>query len=113
MDYLLYQQFGGYFPQFSRGIIKNFLLLAQALLTSRITNLNIVKNRIGTLLGKADRQPATHYKRLIRFFRCPQAALLTECIQHFIFRLLNGLVSNFAASTLRCLSAYCHTHLLA
>lgn len=67
MDHSLYQQFSGYFPQFSRGIIKNFLLLTQALLASRSTNLNTVKDRIGTLLGKADRQPASHYKRLIRF----------------------------------------------
>ena len=92
MDYSLYQQFSAYFPNFSRGIIKNFLLLAQALLASRSTNLNTVKDRIGTLLGKADRQPASHYKRLIRFFRCPQAALLTECIQRFTFRLLSGRV---------------------
>lgn len=92
MNYSLYQQFRGDFPQFSRGIVKNFLLLAQALLTGRITNLNTVKDRIGTLLGKADRQPASHYKRLIRFFQCPQAAMLTECIQRFTFRLLNGRV---------------------
>jgi hypothetical protein len=92
MDHSLYQQFSTYFPHFSRGIVKNFLLLAQALLASRSTNLNTVKDRIGTLLGKPDRQPATHYKRLIRFFRCPQATLLTECIQRFTFRLLSGRV---------------------
>jgi hypothetical protein len=93
MDHSLYQQFSGYFPHFSRGVVKNFLLLAQALLASRSTNLNTVKDRIGPLLGKADRQPATHYKGLIRFFRCPQAALLTECIQRFTFCLLKGRVN--------------------
>ena len=92
MNQLLYQQFSSYFPQFSRGIVKNFFLLAQALLTSRSTNLNTVKDLIGTLLGKADRQPASHYKRLLRFFGCPQAAALTECIQRFTFRLLSGRV---------------------
>ncbi|WP_461129747.1 hypothetical protein [Spirosoma aerophilum] len=66
MDYSLYQPFSSYFPQFSRGIVKNFLLLAQALLASRSTNLNTVKDRIGTLLGKADRRPASHYKRPLR-----------------------------------------------
>jgi len=94
MDHSLYQQFSGYFPHFSRGVVKNFLLLAQALLASPSTNLNTVKDRIGPLLGKADRQPATHYKRLIRFFRCSQAALLTECIQRFTFCLLKGQVND-------------------
>ncbi|GAB3741994.1 hypothetical protein GCM10028816_51170 [Spirosoma lituiforme] len=68
MDHSLYQQFSSYFPQFSRGIVKKFLLLAQAILVSRSTNLNTVKDRVGILLGKADRQPSSHYKRLIRFF---------------------------------------------
>jgi hypothetical protein len=67
MDHSLYQQFSSCFPQFSRGIVKNFLLLVQALLASRSTDLNTAKDRICSLLGKADRQPATHYKRLIRF----------------------------------------------
>ena len=92
MNYSLYQQFSSYFPQFSRGIVKNFLLLAQAMLVSRSTNLNTVKDRVGILLGKADRQPSSHYKRLIRFFRCPQATQLTECILRFTFRLLSGRV---------------------
>jgi len=52
MDHSLYQQFSSYFPHLSRSMVKNFLLSAQALLVSRSTHLNTVKDRIGTLLGK-------------------------------------------------------------
>lgn len=67
-----FQQLTPPLAPFSRGIVKNLFLIAQALVTSRSSNMNTVKDRLGTLLGKANRQPASHYKRLIRFFNTSQ-----------------------------------------
>ena len=87
-----YQQLTPYLAPFSRGIVKNVFLIAQALLASRSTNLSTVKDRLGTLLGKADRQPASHYKRLTRFFNTRQPQLLTKAILRCTFTLLSGRV---------------------
>lgn len=88
----IFQPLTPHLAPFSRGIVKNLFLIAQALITSRSSNLNTVKDRLGTLLGKADRQPASHYKRLIRFFNTCQPQVLTEAILRCTVTLLSGRV---------------------
>lgn len=88
----IFQQLTPHLALFSRGIVKNLFLIAQALLTSRSSNLNTVKDRLGALLGQANRQPASHYKRLIRFFNTSQPHQLTKAILRCTVTLLSGRV---------------------
>jgi hypothetical protein len=85
----LLSRFQQYFPAYPRSVVKNFLLLAQAFLSARSTNLNVVKDRIGALLQK-ERKPESHYKRLIRFFQIKEPEKLTLAILKFTFRLISG-----------------------
>jgi hypothetical protein len=84
----LLNQFRQYFPAYPRAVVKNFLLLAQAILSGRSTNLKVVKDR----LQSKERKPESHYKRIIGFFRIKEPDKLTLAILQFTFRLISGKV---------------------
>ncbi len=47
---------------------KNAFILTLALLRARITCLNALKTEVGAITGAHATLPASHYKRLVRFF---------------------------------------------
>lgn len=68
-----------YFTGFALPSIKNLLLIVEAIIISRTTNLNIIKDYVASLLGnKAD--PSSNYVRLVRFFKHPRIEGLTQQI---------------------------------
>ena len=55
-------------------VIQNLFVVTEGVFESRTTNLNVIKDKLGNILGVADRvQPCSHYKRLIRFFQLPDS----------------------------------------
>ena len=61
-------QFREYFPFYRLSVIRNCLLVKEAILTSKSCNSATIKDQLGSLLQVNDRQPGSHYKRLLRFF---------------------------------------------
>ena len=53
-------------------IVQNLFIVVEGVFESRTTNLNVVKDKLGNIIGVGDQvQACSHYKRLIRFFQLP------------------------------------------
>lgn len=80
------------FQNIESHVVKNFLIVAQGIFTSRTTNLNVVKNALpGILENQVTTKVESNYKRLTRFFNledCDKKKLL-ESILCFSFFILN------------------------
>jgi hypothetical protein len=86
-------QFSDAFSKEKPSVIRMLFIVVVCVLESRSTNLSILKNKVGGVTGQRDRQPNSHYVRLIRFFKIPHKARMIESILKLCFRLLNGKVS--------------------
>jgi hypothetical protein len=58
------------FSNYRRSCVKNVLILGLCLLRKETVCLNRLKSEVGAITGKAETQPNSHYKRLIRIFDC-------------------------------------------
>ena len=63
------RKFSDLYDSYGLGAVKNIWLLTSLLPIARTVNLYKMKDYVGGVLEKADTQPASHYKRLIRFFQ--------------------------------------------
>lgn len=79
-----------YFADIPDHIFQTLLLVCSAIVLARSTNLNILKDYLPQLLNNEKTKPISHYKRLIRFFRCSQPHRLVTSILSFVFRLFKG-----------------------
>ena len=68
-----------YFKGFSLPTVKNLLLLVEAIIYKRTTNLNVLKDCVPILKGNQV-EASSNYHRLIRFFKHPQIDSLIERI---------------------------------
>lgn len=63
------RKFSDLYDSYGLGAVKNIWLLTCLLPIARTVNLYKMKDYVGGVLEKADTQPGSHYKRLIRFFQ--------------------------------------------
>lgn len=62
------RKFSDLYSSYGLGAVKNVHLMLQLLLIGRTANLWKLKDYVGLVLGNEQVQPASHYRRLIRFF---------------------------------------------
>jgi len=84
-------QFSEYFLDFKDSLIKNLLLVCNAIIISRSTNLSVMKDYLPQLLENEQTVSCSHYKRLIRFFNISDSASnkLIDCILGMIYKTLS------------------------
>jgi len=59
-----------FFDNHAEHVVKNLLITAEGIFAAKSTNLNVVKDELGTILeNQQTTKPASNYKRLIRFFQ--------------------------------------------
>lgn len=63
------RKFSELYEFYGLGAVKNFWLLACLVPIARTVNLYKMKDYVGGVLGNEDTDPASHYKRLLRFFQ--------------------------------------------
>lgn len=85
----LIAQFKSYFDGFDESITQNLFLVCSAIILARTTNLSVLKDYLPQLLSNSKTQSASHYKRLIRFFRLKEPDKLVKSILKLIFQLLD------------------------
>lgn len=85
----LINKFTPSFLDFRKSTIQNLFLICNAVLKSRSTNLNVIKDYLPDLLQNQKTIDVSHYKRLIRFFKINRPDLLTSCILKWIYQLLS------------------------
>ena len=79
-----------YFPFHRICVVKTFILLAHCILLGNSTNLNKIKKKVSTVLGKTVNE-ATGYTRLIRIFKIKDLEVFVICI----LRLIQSMVYNY------------------
>ncbi|MFC0185958.1 hypothetical protein ACFSDG_00095 [Pseudarcicella hirudinis] len=89
MAHPLIDKFTPSFSDFGKSTIQNLFLVCNAVLKSRSTNLNVIKDYLPDLLQNQRTQQASHYKRLIRFFRVNKPDLLMRYILKWIYQILS------------------------
>jgi hypothetical protein len=62
-------QFTEYFQNQNQTVVKNLVIIAEAIFEGQTTNLNRVKDKVGQITGKTETKPESNYKRLTRFFQ--------------------------------------------
>jgi hypothetical protein len=84
-------QFSEYFLDFRESLIENLLLVCNAIIISRSTNLSVMKDYLPQLLENEQTVSCSHYKRLIRFFNISDSASnkLIDCILGMIYKTLS------------------------
>ncbi|WP_168040644.1 transposase [Neolewinella antarctica] len=68
MSTLPLRKFNDLYDKYGLGAVKNLHVLLQTLILGRTCSLWKLKDYVGLVLGNEDVQPASHYRRLIRFF---------------------------------------------
>jgi len=72
MKFTLPLEITSYFSKYPPHVVKNLLVTTQGIFAAKSTNLNKVKDELGNILENQETtQPASNYKRLIRFFQIP------------------------------------------
>ena len=66
-------------------LINNLFVTSNSILQARTTNLNIVKNYVGGVLGNTETKPDSHYTYLVRFFGKEEAEALAPCLLYITF----------------------------
>ncbi len=92
MHHSLPNEITSYFTNHRRSVVKNLLILAQGILNSRTTNLNLIKEELSTIIGNGQQTlPSSNYKRLIRFFKISsdEQNRLLRSLQQFSLSLLS------------------------
>lgn len=69
-------------------LVNNLFVTSNSILQARTTNLNIVKNYVGGVVGNTDTKADSHYTYLVRFFRREDAERLAPCLLYITFFLL-------------------------
>lgn len=85
----LIDKFTPSFLDFRKSTIQNLFLVCNAVLKSRSTNLNVIKDYLPDLLQNQKTLEISHYKRLIRFFKINKPDLLMRCILKWVYQLLS------------------------
>ena len=87
-------QFSEYFLDFKDSLIENLLLVCNAIIISRSTNLSVMKDYLPQLLENDRTFSCSHYKRLTRFFNISESAnhKLIDCILGIIYKTLSASV---------------------
>lgn len=85
----LIDKFTPSFLDFRKSTIQNLFLVCNAVLKSRSTNLNVIKDYLPDLLQNQKTREISHYKRLIRFFKINKPDLLMRCILKWVYQLLS------------------------
>jgi hypothetical protein len=89
MQTLHLRKFSDLYSSYKLGAVKNLHLMIQLLIIGRTTNLWKLKDYVGMLLGNTEVKPASHYKRLIRFFEdWSSDELFLNDLQQYTFRIL-------------------------
>ena len=75
----------------NQSLIENLLLVCNAIIISRSTNLSVMKDYLPQLLENEQTVSCSHYKRLIRFFNISNSAnnKLIDCILGMIYKTLS------------------------
>jgi hypothetical protein len=88
-------QFSEYFLDLRGGmpnqsLIRNLLLVCNAIIISRSTNLSVMKDYLPQLLENEQTVSCSHYKRLIGFFNLTDSTnqKLIDCILGMIYKTL-------------------------
>ena len=82
-----------FFPDHEDHIIKNLLICTQGIYAAKSTNLNEVKDELGTILiNQSTTKPESNYQRLIRFFNIPdeEKEAMIKSLLFFSFYLLKS-----------------------
>lgn len=80
-DLTLSDEIIAYFPNHDGFVVKNLLITSWSILEARSTNLNIAKDYTSGILGTGEKVAvASHYMRLIRFFKVDTPNELASCI---------------------------------
>ena len=61
-------QFTEYFESHNSTVVKNMLILGEAIFEAQTTNLNKAKDKVGQIAGNRATKPESNYKRLTCFF---------------------------------------------
>lgn len=69
--------------------VNNLFVTANGILQARTTNLNIVKNYVGGILGNSQTKPDSSYTYLVRVFNNEKTAHLAPCLLLMVFFLLD------------------------
>ncbi len=88
----LTQQVTRFFTNYNDHIVRNLLVVSQAVFASKTTNLNRAKDQVSAILENQDTtMPESNYKRMIRFFNLPdeEKERLVESLLYCCFFLLN------------------------
>lgn len=83
-----WSKFKSFLPGIHQPTIKNLYLITLALIQCRSTNINTLKDALPRLTDNKDAQPASNYKRLLRFFNHPKASLLIEHLLGLCYRII-------------------------
>lgn len=78
-----------YFVDKDPFLINNLFVTSNSILQARTTNLNIVKNYVGGVVGNSETKPDSHYTYLVRFFGREDAEQLAPCLLYVTFFLLH------------------------
>ena len=70
-------------------LIHNLLVTSNSILQARTTNLNLVKNYVGGVVGNTQTKPDSYYTYLVRFFRREESEQLAPMLLYITFFLLN------------------------
>jgi hypothetical protein len=69
--------------------VNNLFVATNSILQARTTNLNVVKNYVGGVLGKPETKPDSYYTYLVRVFNNEEVDQLGPCLLLAVFFLLN------------------------
>ena len=90
MTHPLLSRCRAYFADIPDHVFQTLFLVCSAVILARSTNLNILKDYLPQLLVNEKTKPASHYKRLIRFFQLRNPNQLVIAILQFVFRFFKG-----------------------
>lgn len=87
-------QITSFFSNHEEHVVKNLFIATQGIFECRSTNLSLVKDEIGNILGNQEKtKPESNYKRLIRFFQLPdeeKQSLIKSLLSFSFFLLQKG-----------------------
>ena len=76
MRFILPTEITSYFPDYPEHLVKNLLVTTEGIFAAKSTNLNEVKDELGTILqNQQTTKPESNYKRLLRFFQLKDCEL--------------------------------------
>lgn len=83
-------QFTEYFEKHNQAVVKNLLIIAEAVFEVQSTNLNKAKDKVGRITEKLSTKPESNYKRLTRFFQTEKKRDLITSLLCICFCMLDS-----------------------